>query len=178
MKNSDSITLREAGKTAFFARDFKTAFERFGEAAALGDAEAQCFLGEFYDDFGRGFPVDFAKARGLYEKSLAQGFARAGTNLSALFSNGQGVPRDEAEADNVAWGDSRVLCSECNHSCCRVAGTWTWIEVGRNSSRHALGVRFCRTGRLGDFVCFDGCSCRDSRDARDYSGDDNACVYA
>ncbi|MGN0883759.1 MAG: tetratricopeptide repeat protein [Candidatus Spyradosoma sp.] len=110
MKNSDSITLRDAGKTAFFARDFKTAFERFGEAAALGDAEAQCFLGEFYDDFGRGFPVDFAKARGLYEKSLAQGFARAGTNLSALFSNGQGVPRDEAEAEKLL--DAALACGD------------------------------------------------------------------
>ncbi|MGN0835060.1 MAG: hypothetical protein ACI4QA_04435 [Candidatus Spyradosoma sp.] len=101
MKKNDSKKLCDAGKTAFFSRDFKTAFERFGEAAALGDAEAQCFLGEFYDDFGHGFPVDFAKARGLYEKSLAQGFVRAGTNLSALFANGEGVPRDEAEAKKL-----------------------------------------------------------------------------
>ena len=101
MNNSDSITLRDAGKKAFFARDFKTAFERFGEAAALGDAEAQCFLGEFHDDFGHGFPVDFAKARGLYEKSLAQGFARAGTNLSSLFANGEGGPRDDAESKTL-----------------------------------------------------------------------------
>ena len=75
-------SLRQQGKTAYFRCDFKTAFELFEKAAELNDAEALCRLGEFYDDFGHGFTVDFKKARALYEKSYALGFARAGTQLS------------------------------------------------------------------------------------------------
>lgn len=85
-------------KELFFNCEFKKAFALFEELAAGGNAEAQCFLGEFYDDFGYGFPVDFEKARKLYEQSWAQGFPRAATELSTIYSGGNGVPRDKKKA--------------------------------------------------------------------------------
>lgn len=85
-------------KEALFCCDFSTAFEMFEDLAARGNAEAQCFLGEFYDDFGFEFPVDFKKARELYEQSWAQGFARAGTQLYTIYSQGHGVARDKKKA--------------------------------------------------------------------------------
>lgn len=97
--SSDSANaLLAAGKKAYFKRNFKAAFKLFEEAAELGDAEAQCRLGEFYDDFGKGFPIDFKKARELYEKSYAQGFARAGTQLSTLFEDNRAGMRDKKKA--------------------------------------------------------------------------------
>lgn len=85
-------------KELFFSCEFKKAFALFEELAAGGNAEAQCFLGEFYDDFGNGFPVDFEKARKLYEQSWAQGFPRAATDLYTIYSDGHGVPRDKKKA--------------------------------------------------------------------------------
>ena len=94
-------SLREQGKTAYFRREFKTAFELFEKAAELNDAEALCRLGEFYDDFGHGFPVDFKNARALYEKSYALGFARAGTQLSTLLEDNLAGMRDKKKADEL-----------------------------------------------------------------------------
>ena len=94
-------SLRKQGKTAYFRREFKTAFELFEKAAKLNDAEALCRLGEFYDDFGHGFPVDFKNARALYEKSYALGFARAGTQLSTLLEDNIAGMRDKKKADEL-----------------------------------------------------------------------------
>ena len=85
-------------KELFFNCEFKKAFALFEELAVSGNAEAQCFLGEFYDDFGNGFPVDFKKARKLYEQSWAQGFPRAATELYIIYLDGHGVPRDKKKA--------------------------------------------------------------------------------
>lgn len=107
--SSDSASaLLAAGKKAYFKRDFKAAFPLFEKAAELGDAEAQCRLGEFYDDFGHGFPVDFKKARELYEKSYAQGFFRAGAQLSTLFEDNQAGMRDKKKA-------AELLDEACSH---------------------------------------------------------------
>ncbi len=107
--SSDSASaLLAAGKKAYFKRDFKAAFPLFEKAAELGDAEAQCRLGEFYDDFGHGFSVDFKKARELYEKSYAQGFFRAGAQLSTLFEDNQAGMRDKKKA-------AELLDEACSH---------------------------------------------------------------
>lgn len=107
--SSDSASaLLAAGKKAYFTRDFKAAFPLFEKAAALGDAEAQCRLGEFYDDFGHGFPVDFKKARELYESAYAKGFSRAGTQLSSIYEDGHGVKCDKKKA-------AELLDKACSH---------------------------------------------------------------
>lgn len=108
--NNPNETLLRA-KEAYFACDFKNAFPLFEKAAKAGNAEAQCRLGEFYDDFGHGFPVDYKKARELYEQSWAQGFPRAAARLSMIYSGVLGVKRDKEKAkvlleESVELGDS------------------------------------------------------------------------
>lgn len=108
-------TLRNRAKEQFFSRNFKQAFSLFEEAAELGDAEAQCYTGEFYDDFGHGFPVDLKKALAYYKKAYAGGFARAGTQLAIAYDKGIVVKRDKAKAQELMEeaaerGEAAALC--------------------------------------------------------------------
>lgn len=52
-------------------------------------------------DFGRGVARDISQAVAWYRKAAEQGYAKAQSNLGALYADGDGVGRDEAQA--VAW---------------------------------------------------------------------------
>lgn len=77
---------------------------RFGEAlpllqqsAAVGNAEAQRYLGDLNKN-GLGVPQDLGRALQWYEKAAAGGNAIAMNNLGAFYRNGRGVKQDLVRA--------------------------------------------------------------------------------
>ena len=69
-------------------------------AAAKGDPEAQCNLGDMYL-YGEGVPEDPTEAVRWYRLAAEQGFAMAQFNLGGMYMSGEGVPEDDTEA--VRW---------------------------------------------------------------------------
>jgi hypothetical protein len=68
--------------------------------ADSGDAEAQTYLGEMYENGIGGAPKDFAKAKALYTSAAERGNARAASNLALLYANGApGVAADARKAE-------------------------------------------------------------------------------
>jgi len=65
--------------------------------ATDGNAEAQCMLGDSYDE-GKGVPQDYTQAAFWWRKAAEQGDADAQYNLGASYDYGQGVPQDYAQA--------------------------------------------------------------------------------
>lgn len=79
----------------------KKAFEYYLKAAKLGHAEAQNSVAVFYE---RGFDVcdiNMSEAAIWYKKSAEQNFVYAQYNLGRLYRDGNGVPKDTAEA--IKW---------------------------------------------------------------------------
>ena len=75
-------------------------FEATKKAAERGDANAQFFLGDMYDN-GRGVSENDAEAVKWYRKAADQGLAEAQLLLGGMYYIGKGVPKDDAEA--VKW---------------------------------------------------------------------------
>ena len=73
--------------------DFEKAFEYFEKSSILGNKNAQCFLG-FYYETGKGAKQDLAKAFSWYEQAAKQEYARAQFNLGLCYQNGKGISKD------------------------------------------------------------------------------------
>ena len=69
-------------------------------AAKGGDAQAQTYVGEIYEQ-GMGVEPDFASAAQWYAKAAEQGDSRAMINLGALYETGRGVTKDLTRAMNL-----------------------------------------------------------------------------
>ncbi len=80
--------------------DPEAAVPHYRRAAALGHWQAVNRLG-FFHETGRGLPVDFAKARELYETAAAQGDTHAMNNLGRAYRDGDVVPADRDKA--IDW---------------------------------------------------------------------------
>ena len=65
--------------------------------AELGDADAQCQLGNLYRD-GRGVPQDDVAAVDLYKLAADQGFSSGMSDLAIMHQTGSGVPEDHVQA--------------------------------------------------------------------------------
>ena len=63
------------------------------KSADLGDAYAQCALGEKYE-YGKGIAKDLAQAQLLYTQAAEQGDSRAAYMLGMMYENGRGVSVD------------------------------------------------------------------------------------
>ena len=66
--------------------------------ARSGDASARFALGNLYREGKGGVARDDKKAFELFHAAAEQGHAGAQFNLGAMYGNGVGVPRDDAEA--------------------------------------------------------------------------------
>ena len=80
--------------------DYKTALKVWMPQAESGDAEAQNYVGQIYEQ-GLGVPPDYAKAALWYRKAADQGYSRAQVNLANLYEKGLGVKHDSTEALNL-----------------------------------------------------------------------------
>ena len=90
---ADALKYKDAG-------NLNKAFTLFSGAAELGHAQAQFYLGRFFET-GRGTQQDYYKARYWYEKSATGGEPVAMNNLGLLLEDGNGCPKDHNQA--FAW---------------------------------------------------------------------------
>jgi len=81
----------------FVGKDYQKAFQNFREAAQLGHAYSQKYLGDLYFN-GLGVEQDFQKALEWYEKSAEQNNARGIYSLGVMYINGKGVKKSENKA--------------------------------------------------------------------------------
>ena len=81
------------GVAAFLAGDYETALKIARPLAAQGDARAQDFLGEMYED-GDGVAQDYQEALKWYRLSAHQGSSWAQVDLGKMYANGKGTPSD------------------------------------------------------------------------------------
>ena len=96
MQNKIKKLLRQ-GKKNYSAQNYEKALEYFTEAAELGDAIAQYFVGAMYDE-GKRIPQDFEQAVYWYTKAAEQGDASAQCRLGRMYRDGEGVVKDSEQA--------------------------------------------------------------------------------
>jgi TPR repeat protein len=81
------------------AADWKQAVAWYLKAADQNSLEGELHLAELYrDGGGQAFPRDMAQAATWYRKAADQGDTASQGTLGMLYSLGQGVPQDDAEA--------------------------------------------------------------------------------
>lgn len=80
------------------AQSNKERFYLYMKAAELGNAEAQCRIGDCYR-VGHGVDKDYNKALIWYKKSADQGYAEAMFMVGYAYSYGQGVQEDDKMAE-------------------------------------------------------------------------------
>ena len=100
ISTSEAAQLVDKGVEHYENKEYEQAAECFRQAAEMGHAVAQSYLGVYYEN-GWGVPKDAAEAVKWYRAAAEQGEAGAQFNLALCYRNGRGVPKDEAEA--VKW---------------------------------------------------------------------------
>lgn len=83
--------------TAYDRANYQTALQVWQRQADQGDAEAQYYVGQIYEQ-GLGTDPDYAKAAFWYEKAAAQNHRAAQISLGNLYEQGLGVPADPTTA--------------------------------------------------------------------------------
>lgn len=73
----------------------------YKKAAEMGCAEAQNYLGYWYENGKNGLDVDYQEAFRWYKKAAEQGYDLAQINIGYLYDNGLGVKENKREA--VKW---------------------------------------------------------------------------
>jgi hypothetical protein len=92
--------LYSKGEERYDAKDYKSAFTYFSQAANAGHAGAQNYLGFMYQN-GYGVEQNYAEAVSWYRKAANAGNANAQNNLGFMYEQGYGVTKNYAEA--VSW---------------------------------------------------------------------------
>jgi len=77
---------------------YQAALRIWLEAANQGNAEAQYYTGEIYENGLAGQQPDYQLAAVWYQKAASQGYKRAAVNLGRLYEQGLGVTQDDREA--------------------------------------------------------------------------------
>jgi hypothetical protein len=90
------------GVAAFIAGNYESALQIARPLADRGDARAQDFLGEMYED-GDGVAQDYQDALKWYRLSAHQGNSWAHVDLGKMYANGKGTPQDLVRA--YMWFD-------------------------------------------------------------------------
>jgi TPR repeat protein len=80
------------------ARDFRVAAQWYQKAADKGNLAGRLHLAALYRDGGEGFDRDMAQAAEWYRKAADQGDVGAQGMMGTLYSMGQGVEQNYAEA--------------------------------------------------------------------------------
>lgn len=89
--------LAAKAEQAFNAKNYVDAVKWYREAAELGDATAQQYVGVLYFN-GQGVQQDYIEALKWIRKSADQGNAVAQRTLASIYLVGQGVKQDDGEA--------------------------------------------------------------------------------
>lgn len=92
--------IRGGEYVAYDRADLETSLQVWLVEAEMGNANAQTYIGEMYEQ-GLGATPNHEKAAEWYRKAADQGFARAQMNLGHLYEKGLGVPVDKVAA--LTW---------------------------------------------------------------------------
>lgn len=84
-------------KSYYDRNDYANAMVWFEKSANLGDADAQNYLGLFYEE-GLGTGINYIKAAEWYQKAADQGNAEGQNNLAYLYRKGLGVDQNYSKA--------------------------------------------------------------------------------
>jgi TPR repeat protein len=79
-------------------RDYAQAAKWYRKAADKGDIRGELHLAGLYRDGGKNFPRDMVQAAEWYRKAAEQGDVGAQGTMGTLYSMGQGVQQNYAEA--------------------------------------------------------------------------------
>lgn len=79
--------------------DYRTALNAWLPQAQAGDAQAQNYVGEIYEQ-GLGLAPDYMTAAQWYRKAAEQGLSEAAINLGYLYETGLGLEKDLSQALN------------------------------------------------------------------------------
>ncbi|NOX76425.1 MAG: sel1 repeat family protein [Gammaproteobacteria bacterium] len=90
----------ERGLNAYYAGDYKAAYNLTIPLASHGNAAAQNLLGMMYE-LGKGVPQNLAQSVAYYRKAAEQGDMYAQYNLAVSYDTGNGLPQNFREA--VRW---------------------------------------------------------------------------
>ena len=97
----------DKARDAYNRGEYKAAFEEFKQIAEQGDARAQFYLAESYNN-GQGSVQDYAEALNWYRKAAEQNNPEALDRLCSAYYYGENIIRkDEAEAAKMCAGAGR-----------------------------------------------------------------------
>ena len=96
---ANDCAIRGGEYVAYDRANYATALKVWMPQAEQGDAQAQVYVGEIYEQ-GLGIKPDYEVAAMWYEKAATQGSSRAQINLGSLYERGLGVPQNTVQAMN------------------------------------------------------------------------------
>jgi TPR repeat protein len=86
--------LLKAGHSAYNAKNYALAQQKYEASASLGNSRAMMHLGEnFY--YGLGVAKNYIRAKQWFEESAKRGEAKAMGYIGMIYGDGQGVDRDQ-----------------------------------------------------------------------------------
>lgn len=91
--------IRGGEYVAYDRANYATALKVWLPQAKAGDAKAQTYVGEMFEQ-GLGTSPDYKTALTWYKKAAEQGYDRAQMNIGAMYEQGLGVEKDEIAALN------------------------------------------------------------------------------
>ena len=91
--------IRGGEYVAYDRANYATALKVWLPQAKAGDAKAQTYVGEMFEQ-GLGTSPDYSTALTWYMKAAEQGYDRAQMNIGAMYEQGLGVEKDEIAALN------------------------------------------------------------------------------
>ena len=100
--------LKQARKAEYGSKE---RFDLYMKAAELGNAEAQCKIGDCYY-LGQGVDEDNNKAFIWYKKSADQGYAKAIYHIGGAYMHGTGVQRDYKMAEKYLLSAAYKGCED------------------------------------------------------------------
>lgn len=108
----------DEGVLAVKKQNYKTALEKFSMTSKRNDKK--CLMGmSFLNYFGYGLPQNFEQSFMFAQKSAQLGNAEAQGFLSAMYAEGQGVPKDLIKAhmwSNVAIAQGDAFAEQVRNS--------------------------------------------------------------
>ncbi len=98
--SAKDCAIRGGEYVAYDRANLETALAVWLPAANGGDAKAQTFVGEMYEQ-GLGVSPNYSEAAKWYTLAAEQGHPRAQINLGAMYESGRGVAKDMTQAMNL-----------------------------------------------------------------------------
>lgn len=118
--------------------DFAASIPLFREAADLGHARAQFYMGYLHDT-GKGVEKNYDEAIRWYRMAAEKGYSNAWYNLGLLYDDGEGVTQDKAQAAEYYHSAAELGLAKAMFSLALMYDNGTGVE-----QNYAEAVRWYR----------------------------------